>query len=81
LWSAFILPELWILLALAALNAWVAYDYGRSFESQALHKGMLSMLGMPIGYTSGVLGIAGGTMLVPLSRRCLTLKDAVGCVL
>ena len=78
LWSALILPELWIILALAALNAWVAYDYGRVLSMSSRDKGILSFLGLPIGYVSGVLGIAGGTMLVPLLRRFLSLKDAVG---
>jgi len=78
LWSALILPERWILLALAALNAWVAYDYGRVLPIGSQHKGALSFLGLPIGYVSGVLGIAGGTMLVPLLRRSLSLKNAVG---
>jgi len=78
LWSALVLPELWILLALAALNAWVAYDYGRVLPVGSQSKGMLSFLSLPIGYVSGVLGIAGGTMLVPLLRRFLSLKEAVG---
>ncbi len=78
LWSALTLPELWILLALAALNAWVAYDYGGALSVDSKHNGILIFLGLPIGYISGVLGIAGGTMLVPLLRRFLSLKDAVG---
>jgi len=78
LWSALVLPELWILLALAALNTWVAYDYGRVLPVGLQSKGRLGFLGLPIGYVSGVLGIAGGTMLVPLLRRFLSLKEAVG---
>jgi len=78
LWSALILPELWILLALATLNVWVAYDYGRPISLKTQAKGWLRFFGIPIGYISGVLGIAGGTMLVPLLRRFLTLKSAVG---
>ncbi|MDQ6968676.1 MAG: sulfite exporter TauE/SafE family protein [Mariprofundaceae bacterium] len=78
LWSTLLLPEIWILLALAALNAWVAYDYGRVLEGKNQHKGMLAVLGLPIGCISGVLGIAGGTMVVPLLRRFLVLKNAVG---
>ncbi|MDX8397967.1 MAG: sulfite exporter TauE/SafE family protein [Mariprofundaceae bacterium] len=79
LWSALILPEMWILLGLALLNAWVAYDYGRSFRvSQGGSYAVSSLLGLPIGYISGVFGIAGGTMLVPLLRRSLNLQMAVG---
>ena len=78
LWSTLILPEIWLLLALAALNAWVAYDYGRVLSVRSSNKCLLVFLGVPIGYISGALGIAGGTMLVPLLRRFLTLKAAVG---
>ncbi|MDQ6955323.1 MAG: sulfite exporter TauE/SafE family protein [Mariprofundaceae bacterium] len=78
LWSALLLPELWVLLSLAALNAWVAYDYGRALPVKSQHKGLFALLGLPIGYVSGVLGIAGGTMLVPLFRRSLSLRNAVG---
>jgi len=79
LWSALLLPELWILLSLATLNAWVAYDYGRSLPEKPEHRGAaLALTGLPIAYVSGVLGIAGGTMLVPLLRRFLNLKNAVG---
>jgi len=78
LWSTLILPEIWVLLALAILNAWVAYDYGRVLPVKSSNKPLLGFLGLPIGYLSGVLGIAGGTMLVPLLRRFITLKQAVG---
>ena len=78
LWSTLALPELLIFLALATLNAWVAYDYGRGLTVVRPHKDLLSFLGLPVGYVSGLLGIAGGTMLVPLLRRSVALKVAVG---
>jgi len=80
LWSTLHVPETSVLLALAALDLWVAYDYGRNAVNSELHlhRRRFIALSAPIGYTSGLLGIAGGTMLVPLLRRALPLRNAVG---
>ena len=76
LWSTLHIPEAIALLVLAALNGWVAWDYGR----KAAPAGVVSLSAWsgPIGYISGILGIGGGTMLVPLLRRVLPLREAVG---
>jgi len=78
LWSTLHLPEVLILLALAALDIWVAYDYGRSLRRASHHPPSLTLFSGPIGYASGLLGIGGGTMIVPLLRRHLPLRLAVG---
>jgi len=71
------LPEALVLAGLAALDAWIAWDYGR--QAQARHgRASLWLASLPIGYVSGSLGIGGGTMLVPLLRRSLPLRMAVG---
>lgn len=76
LWSTLKIPEAMILFALASLNAWIAWDYGRrQTETRTVP---LTSLSAPIGYISGVLGIGGGTMLVPLLRRQLSLREATG---
>jgi len=76
LWSTLQIPEAAILLSLALLDAWIAWDYGRETEqSRAVP---LTPLSAPIGYISGLLGIGGGTMLVPLLRRSVALREAVG---
>jgi len=77
LWLSLRLPEQWVLLGLGLLDAWIAWDYGR--RARISQQGMpLMVASAPIGYLSGSLGIGGGTMLVPLLRRHLTLREAVG---
>lgn len=78
LWSTLRLPEEVILLALAALDGWVARDYGRQIRTGPQHGHLLALISGPVGYISGALGIGGGTMLVPLLRRHTPLSVAVG---
>ncbi len=76
LWSALRIPEAAILFSLALLDAWIAWDYGRKTTQNSTVP--LAPLSAPIGYISGLLGIGGGTMLVPLLRRTVALREAVG---
>jgi uncharacterized membrane protein YfcA len=76
LWSTLKIPEAMILFALASLNAWIAWDYGRRQTEKRVVP--LTSLSAPIGYISGTLGIGGGTMLVPLLRRLISLREAIG---
>lgn len=80
LWTTLHIHESLLLAALAALNFWVAQDYIRSKQASvsAGASRWLKVLPLPIGYVSGSLGIGGGTMLVPLFRRWVSLREAVG---
>jgi len=71
------LPEALVLAGLAALDAWIAWDYGRPISNKRGRTAQW-LASFPIGYASGSLGIGGGTMLVPLLRRSLPLRMAVG---
>lgn len=77
LWQSLHAPDTLILAGLGLLDAWIAWDYGRSrrIGSGRLPLGIVSG---PVGYASGSLGIGGGTMLVPLLRRHISLREAVG---
>jgi len=78
LWSTLHLPETLILLALATLDFWIAYDYGRQARADSYHHPSLLLFSGPIGYVAGALGIGGGSMLVPLLCRHTSLRFAVG---
>lgn len=78
LWSTLQLPEVGILTALAALNIWIAYDYCNISVAGKMQRYYIPLFSLPIGLISGLLGIGGGTMLVPLLRRVVTLRVAVG---
>ncbi|HXH72083.1 MAG TPA: sulfite exporter TauE/SafE family protein [Mariprofundaceae bacterium] len=77
LWQSLQLPQVWVLLGLGLLDGWIAWDYGR-YRHPKPGVVPLSVMAGPVGYLSGSLGIGGGTMLVPLLRRHLSLREAVG---
>ncbi len=77
LWLTLKIPESAVLAGLTLLDGWIAWDYGRDIRSGGLVSPPWLYAG-PIGYLSGMLGIGGGTMLVPLLRRSLPLREAVG---
>ena len=78
LWMTLRIPEAVLLFSMASLDAWIAIDYGKTIKVRPGNEKSLMLLSGPIGLISGVLGIGGGTMLVPLMRRVGALRVAVG---
>jgi len=78
LWSTLQLPATVILSGLALLDIWIAYDYGKTDLISVRQQPSLPRYALPIGYASGTLGTGGGTMIVPLLRRHLPLRHAIG---
>jgi len=79
LWSTLQVSEVLVLFFLGSLDLWIAVDYGRSIKiAEHHHERWLAIFSGPIGFASGLLGVGGGTMLVPLLRRSLSLRQAVG---
>lgn len=76
LWLTLNIPEAVVLGGLVLLDGWVAWDYGRDHPRSVTPS--MGLYAGPIGYVSGMFGIGGGTMLVPLLRRSLPLRKAVG---
>jgi len=76
------LPGHWILFGMALLDLWIVRDLSRTHGEKSEGESQLpwsqAPLSLPIGFLSGGLGIGGGTMLVPLLRRSLSLRQAVG---
>ncbi|MDQ7010990.1 MAG: sulfite exporter TauE/SafE family protein, partial [Mariprofundaceae bacterium] len=77
LWLTLRVPEVLVLSGLALIDGWIAFDYGRDVRTRGNSPSLVLCSG-PVGYISGTLGIGGGTMLVPLLRRSLSLREAVG---
>lgn len=76
LWMTLHWPAWLILLAMAMLNIWIALDMGKAKEEKKQE--VSAYWGLPIGLISGSLGIGAGTMMVPLLRRTMSLRFAVG---
>lgn len=79
LWATLQVPQAAILAGLALLDGWIALDYGRArAAASGLSAWARRGLALPIGLIAGALGIGGGTMLAPLLRGALPLRQAVG---
>ncbi|MDX8393243.1 MAG: sulfite exporter TauE/SafE family protein [Mariprofundales bacterium] len=84
LWYALYIPKNNLLLLMALLDVWVLWDLQQnhhkhgSYISSQKNNISLRAWSIPIGGASGALGIGGGTMLMPLLRRYVPLRQAVG---